>query len=544
MLMGLLHAQVVMSYLSRRLKFWKGRLSRMFGIHGLFKPWLVSVIFLAWKHRHWFLISLIAGASLGYALHFLWPKSYRATALVLIEAQKVPDKYVQSTVSSVVTDRLASISQEILSNTRLQKIVDDFKLFRDEKKTHYPEEILEMMRKNISVRLDKGMSQERTGAFYLEFTGTQPTVVAEVTNRLVSLFLEQNLRERALSAEGTSEFLDGQLSEAKRNLETQEQRLADYKLKHEGSLPGQEAYISSVINRLQQELQFVEESIARGNLNKVTLENAMQSARSTDTLATQLVERTEVVATEGPRIKKPSELIEEQLEIAVTRYKPNHPDIVEMKNRLELAKAAERADARKVVAKVKDQSPQLLRWKMQAKERDDSYKNQIEVIDRELANRSRQRGELLAKIEQQQNQLSQLPVRELQMGAITRDYEISVLTYKTLLDKGQTAHISSEMERRQKGERFRVLDPAKTPEKPLGWNEWAWTAIGSVLLLLTTAAVIGFFSLRRDLLLGEWELPEGVPVLAKIPILPLDSQKTEEKGKLLPKRYKVRFTQS
>ena len=516
----------------------------MFGIHGLFKPWLVSVIFLTWKHRYWFLLSLFVGALAGYAFHFFSPKSYRATALVLIEAQKVPDKFVQSTVSTVVTDRLASISQEILSNTRLQKIVDDFKLFREEKKTHYPEEILEMMRKNISVRLDKGMSQERTGAFYLEFTGTQPSVVAEVTNRLVSLFLEQNLRERALSAEGTSEFLDGQLAEAKRNLETQEQRLADYKLKHEGSLPGQEAYITSVINRLQQELQFVEESIARGNLNKITLENAMQSARSTDTLATQLVERTEVVEKEDPRIKQPSELIEEQLEIAVTKYKPNHPDIVELKNRLELARNVERLNARKTLGKAKDASPQLLRWKMQAKERDDNYTNQIAAIDRDLSNRAKQRTEILAKIEQQQNQLGQLPVRELQMGAITRDYEISVLTYKTLLDKGQTAHISSEMERRQKGERFKVVDPAKTPERPLGLNEWIWTIIGASLMLLVCGAVVGFFTLRRDLLLGEWELPEGMPVLVKIPVLPLDFQGTEEKGKLLPKRYKVRFTQS
>lgn len=513
-------------------------------LHGFLQPWLISVLFIVWRRKLAILCLALFGTAAGYMTHMLWPKSYRATALVLIEAQKVPDKFVQSTVSTEVTDRISSISQEILSNTRLQKIVDDFKLFQEEKKTKYPEEILELMRKSISIRLEKGMSRDRTGAFYVEFTGKQPTVVAEVTNRIVSLFLEQNLRERALSAEGTSEFLDGQLSEARRNLEEQEKRLADYKLRHEGSLPGQEQYISSVIARLQQELQFVEESIARANLNKITLENAMQASRSTDMLTSQLVERSEVKSAEAPKPKTRSQLLEQQLELVLMKYKATHPDVLELKRQIDVERKSEVEPVQKVVAST-EPSPQILRWRLQAKERDDNYRNQMTVIEKELENRSRQRAEILSRIEQQQTQLGQLPVRELQMGAITRDYEISVLTYKALLDKGQTAHISSEMERRQKGERFKVVDPAKTPEKPLGLNAEASAALGAGVCLLLSILTLQGIAMKQNALLGEWEIPGDIPVLARIPVNEAMAPKEKSSRRpLFPRRYKVRFTQS
>lgn len=512
-------------------------------LNGLMQPWLISFLFLLWQRKRWLMVLAVVGGASGYMTHMLWPKSYRAKALVLIEAQKVPDKFVQSTVSTDVTDRIASISQEILSNTRLQKIIDDFKLFQEEKKTKYPEEILDLMRKSISIRLEKGMSQDRTGAFYVEFTGKHPTVVAEVTNRVVSLFLEQNLRERALSAEGTSEFLEGQLGEARRKLEEQEKRLADYKLRHEGSLPGQEQYISSVIGRLQQELQFVEESIARANLNKITLENAMQAARSTDMLTSQLVDKSDA-RDESVKAKTRSQLLEQQLEIALSKYKPNHPDIIELNRQIEIERKFEREQASKAVAS-NEPSPQVLRWRLQAKERDDNYKNQLAVIERELENRIRQRTELLARIEQQQGQLGQLPVRELQMGAITRDYEISVLTYKALLDKGQNAHISSEMERRQKGERFKVVDPAKTPEKPLGLNAETSTALGAVLLAVLFVVALQLVAMKKNALIGEWEIPGDIPILARIPVNDAMAPVPEEsKRPMIPRRYKVRFTQS
>jgi succinoglycan biosynthesis transport protein ExoP len=481
-------------------------------------PRLLSAIYILWR-RAWLILSAIligvSGAYLGFEL---WPKSYKAHALIMIEAQKVADKFVQSTVSTGSSERLAAISQEILSNTRLQKIIDDYHLFQKEKSRLYPEEILNLMRKNITIRIDKTMSQERTSAFSVEFVGDSPTTVAEITNLLVSFFLEQNLKQRALAAEGTSEFLDSQLAEAKRALEVQEQRLAEYKLAHEGSLPGQESYLMSVIARLQAELQFVEESLSRASLNKANIESAMQSAHATDLLAAQLVEKATVKSDSVPRDKLQSELLQEQLMVSLTRYKPNHPTIVDLRAQIANAKAQEEQSAKSISKRPEEASPAMLRWKFEAKERDENFRNQLNLIEREVALRSAQRNEIIAKMEAQHRQLRQLPVRELQMGAITRDYEISLLTYKNLLDKGQHAHISSEMERRQKGERFRVVDPAKVPERALGPSLWLTMLLGGGTGFALGVVMILLSSMRRNVLIGEWELPPEIPVLARIPI--------------------------
>jgi polysaccharide biosynthesis transport protein len=487
-------------------------------------PRLVSAIYSLWRRSLLLLVLVILGVAIGFAGYRFWPKSYKAQALIMIEAQKVPDKYV--------------------SNTRLQKIVDDFHLFQSKKSRLYPEEILDLMRKSITIRLDKTMSQERASAFYVEFVGDHPSTVAEVTNRIVSLFLEQNLKERALSAEGTSEFLDSQLAEAKRGLEIQEKRLAEYKLAHEGSLPGQESYLMSVIARLQSELQFVEESISRASLSKANIESAMQSARTTDLLAGQLVEKATAKAEATPFVKPQSEILNEQLTAALTRYKPTHPTITELKDRIAIAKSQEALSAKNVVKEPVEEAPNMLRWRLQSKERDENFQNQLKLIDREMALRSAQRIEIISKIETQQRQLGQLPVRELQMGAITRDYEISLLTYKNLLDKGQHAHISSEMERRQKGERFKVVDPAKTPEKPLGLSLWLCMAIGGSAALLLSASVVLLLAFRRNVLLGEWELPQGMPVLTRIPIQKADKSSRQKRFPNLPSRWKFKILPS
>ena len=223
----------------------------------------LSIAYVLWRRRWYLLALMVLGAAGAGGWAVLEPKTYRASALVLVEPQKVPEKYVSSAVSTDVQDRLASISQQILSNTRLQKIIDDFQLYRRERSRLYPEEILELMRKRITIKLEKGWTQNRPGAFHVDYEGTEPGVVAEVTNRLVSLFLEENLRERELSAEGTSDFLEGQLQAARLRLQELETKVANYKIAHIGSLPGQEGYLNGAIARLQQELQYNDESVAR-----------------------------------------------------------------------------------------------------------------------------------------------------------------------------------------------------------------------------------------------------------------------------------------
>jgi hypothetical protein len=146
-------------------------------------------------------------------------------------------------------------------------------------------------------------------------------------------------------------------------------------------------------------------------------------------------------------------------------------------------------------------------------------KAQLTVANKELEDRRNEQQRILREINTYQNRVEILPVREQEMAQITRDYEISKTNYKTLLDKKLAAEMALDMERRQKSERFTVLDPARIPEKPVKPKRPMLYGIG-IAGSLVFAVVFGLcLELRRNVFLGEWELPDGTPVLARLPYI-------------------------
>src|ERR1017187_4356593 len=245
----------------------------------------LSIARTLWKRKLLILICSVA-VSLAIALVvYKIPTRYASEALILVDAQKIPEKFVSSTVSSDVQDRLATISQQILSSTRLVKIIADFDLYREEKKSSVQEEILEMMRKDISIKLERGwIVGNRPGAFRVGYLGRDPAVVAQVANRIANLFIEENLKTREVQAEGTSDFIDTQLQESKKRLDELEAAVGQYKLKHNGELPQQESAISGILSRLAVQLQTNRDSLERAEQSKAVLENTLKAAEATVTV--------------------------------------------------------------------------------------------------------------------------------------------------------------------------------------------------------------------------------------------------------------------
>ncbi|MDP3017350.1 MAG: hypothetical protein Q8N70_09815, partial [Deltaproteobacteria bacterium] len=130
------------------------------------------------------------------------PKEYRSATLILVTPQKVPESFIRPTVTSKIEDRLQSIGQEIMSRTRLEQLVSELKLYPEEAKSKSKEEVYELMRKDIRVEV-KG----KESYFTISYIGKDPRVVTTVTNKLASLFIEENLKLREQQAQGTSEFL-------------------------------------------------------------------------------------------------------------------------------------------------------------------------------------------------------------------------------------------------------------------------------------------------------------------------------------------------
>jgi polysaccharide chain length determinant protein (PEP-CTERM system associated) len=488
-----------------------------------------------WKHAALgSAVTMLLSAGAVLAIKRL-PATYRAQALVVVDSQKIPEKFVSSTVNSDVQDRLAAISQEILSSARLKQIINDYHLYTKQRKKHTAEEIIRMMRADIEVKLERGwISSGRPGAFTVAYKGPDPAIVAAVANRLAHLYVAENLKSREVQAEGTSEFIQNQLADAKAGLDKLEAAVSRYKIQHNGELPEQQNSLLGTLSRLQIELQGNQDAVNRAQQNKVMLENSLRVAEAEESAVSRLSHQPAIdglQTLQSPVIvrQSKSDLLRAQLEQARLHYSDEHPEVRRLQAELEAAlqhdAGSKEASPPEPPAVQRGSSPKQVQAQpvslelVRAQEHVADLKAQLNIADQEIRARTADRERILDSISDYQRRVEQLPIREQEMAALTRDYEISKQNYRSLLDKKISADISTDMEHRQKAERFTVLDPAKEPDKPFGPGRRIYAVAGcgiSLLFGIGAALARGFY---RNVFLGEWELPEGMPIIARVPMI-------------------------
>jgi polysaccharide chain length determinant protein (PEP-CTERM system associated) len=527
----------------------------------------LSILRTIWKRKIRITVAWVLFTVCAVAVVRLLPPVYLAETVVLVDSQKIPEKFVSATVADDLEERIASIRQMLLSGAELKKVIEEFGLYREERKTQFEEEILELMRKDITITLESAMPgsngasrAKRPGAFRIGYQGSDRTMVMQVANRLTDLYVEQNLKTREGQAAGTSDFLETQLRDAKKHLDEMEATVSAYKLAHNGELPQQENTLSGTLSRLQIELEANRDAINRAQQTKVILEssaNAMESNISAQSRAWEQVPRGEESGgyallpgqSATSPVGKASEALEVQLILLRSRFSESHPDVIRLRKAVENVKRSEaqkeaqkqasdaaaalasaqpaNAAAKRSPAPPLRESPEFARTREQLA----GLRAQIKGSDAELENRKAEQQRILRDLDVYQRRIERLPVREQEMAQITRDYEMSKENYKSLLDKKMAAEMSLNMERRQQSERFVVLDRAQLPEKPIKPKKPALYA-GGAGVGLVLALLVGFGAeLRKNVLLGEWELPAGTPILARLPYIevPIDSGQTKSK---------------
>jgi len=161
----------------------------------------------------------------GYAASFSIRPLYRAETTILAVPQRVPGDVVKPTTPVTgLDDRLRRLSQQILSRTRLERIINDFSLYPDQRRTGVMEDVIERMRKDVEFTIVHG------DAVRVGYVGTDPRTTMRVTERLASLVIDENLRDRVQVTAGTHQFLDDQIDDARRRLIELAKTLTRYRL--------------------------------------------------------------------------------------------------------------------------------------------------------------------------------------------------------------------------------------------------------------------------------------------------------------------------
>ena len=290
-------------------------------------------------HRKWLVLAVFVVTTVIVVLvTSRMPDVYVSETVIMVDPQKVPDTYVRSTVTGDVRNRLGTLSQQILSATRLQKIIDTLNLYPEDRKKLAREDVITRMRKdiNISILSDFGASQELQ-AFRIAYSGQEPRLVAQVTNELASLFIEENLKAREQQATGTNEFLQNQLQETRKTLESQEARLRDFKLKHIGEMPEQQTASLQIYGQIQSQLQLESEALSRAEQQKGYIQSMLASQSNAPVVDLDDQEPKPVNKAPDTQASKPTQAATARSRLAALqgRYSDEHPEIRRLKRQIQ-----------------------------------------------------------------------------------------------------------------------------------------------------------------------------------------------------------------
>lgn len=444
-----------------------------------------------------FSLALIIGIYLAVTL----PRIYEAKTMILVEGQRVPQNYVQSIVTENTAQRIATISQQIMSRTNLERIIKEYDLFASPKlEKMFIEDKVNNLRERISVDVIRDARRE-TEAFTITYKDKDPNMAARIANGLASYFIDENLKVRESQALGTSTFLDSELETMRSRLEQLEESIKNYRKTNMGELPEQLDTNLRILQRLQDGLTSRQQGLREARSRLATLNSQANSRESSV-----------VVIEGGQRRNEGTASLEElraQLESMQSRYTDKHPDIQRLKAQIaDLEARANEGAAQNGEAGLSSRIPLELR-------------RQLTETRQEIQSAETEIEELRAQIAVYQTRVENIPKREQELLGLRRDYDNIRNTYESLLTRKLEADIAVNMERKQKGEQFRIVDPARVPERPSqpDLRKLFLFVIAAGLGLGAGVAVLIEFVVPTFRKPDEVEQQYEIPVMAAIPQL-------------------------
>src|SRR5271154_2133001 len=231
------------------------------------------------RHIH-FLIPVFLGWLVVWGASWLMPVRYKSGTLILVEQPTMPKNYVVPNVTDDLQNRLQSITQQILSRTRLLLIIDKLHLYDHSRRQATEDEKVELMRRDIDIELVHDSRGEQITAFTINYSAHDPHVAQQVTGELTNLFINENLKVRQQQSEDTTKFIGNQLENARASLAGQEAKVREFKGEHEGELPSQEASNIQILSGLQAQLQNEQDSLNSAKQQRIYLQTLIEQYRS------------------------------------------------------------------------------------------------------------------------------------------------------------------------------------------------------------------------------------------------------------------------
>ena len=488
------------------------------------------------RRRHmYFLIPLLLGWLVVWGAGWVLPPLYQSSTLILVEQPSMPSNYVTPNVSEDLQDRLQSITQQILSRTRLLLIMDKYHLYEGGHNQRTSDEKVTLMRKDIDIQLVQREDRKGITGFTISYQGVNPQIAQQVTGELTDLFIDENLKARQQHSEDTTSFIESQLANAGASLAEQEAKVRDYQARHEGELPSQQASNLQILSGLQAQLQSEQDALNNAKQQSVYYQALIGQYR---TLGDASVTADGGPAT-LPAIDQQLETLRSRLADLRSHYTERHPDIQSLKD--EIARTERMRNQLLTGAKDQGKSGEHAGDASSAHDRSNPIQNQAllqlqsqqQANKLEIANREQAVVSLKARINEYQGRLNSEPARAQELADLERGYDQSKANYDDLLKKKNESSMATNMERMQQGERFTMLDPPSLPTRPTSPNRLKLCGIGLAVGLALGLIVVVGFEFMDDRMHNEKEIKTLLPIaiISEIPqiVTPADEESSKRR---------------
>lgn len=486
--------------------------------------------------RKWFIIiPLCISLTIGLFHTLTTKKTYEASTLILVQPQRVPTNYIRSVVTSTISQRISTISQQVLSRSNLEKIIDQFGLFENAEGM-YLEDKISIMRKRVQVKIER---TRRSGAeaFSIVFTGSEPQRVMRIANTLASFFMDENLKVREAQAIGTSEFLDSELEKTRKRLEEREKQLADYRKKYLGGLPDELETNLRTLDRLQLEINGQRELLRETKNSINILETRIARVKGNNSQKSELgfqksgLENGDGIAPEQSENQQKLELAEKQLETLLLTYTEKHPDVLKLKKAIEKLETTNREEEKTDQEETVEEKTQKVAGSLNTNSEILQKELQVKQMKEEFNRIQSDISKMEKQMKVYQKRVEDTPKREIEMQSLQRDYSNIQNVFNSLLDRKLEAELSVNMEKKQKGEQFRILDHARLPEKPISPDVkklFLLSVVSGLGLAVGIIFLLEFFdsSIRRE---EQIEKELGLKILAAVPTITRAKEKLKKR---------------
>jgi polysaccharide chain length determinant protein (PEP-CTERM system associated) len=471
------------------------------------------------RRRFWLLLvpMAIGGAALAVIGRVL-PDRYAATAILLVVKPKVT---IEGNETSRFTDRLRTMAEQILSRTRLENIIREQDLYLEERQKELMQDIVESMRDDVQV--DPARTAD---TFTVSYYGSEPRKVRDVTNKLAELFIRENTRERSTQAAQQTQFFASELKAAETALNAADAKREAFRRTNWAQLPEQVSSNQSALGNVQTQMRTSSEALNRAELRKRDLEAELKALENAAPVAPEAAP-----LTMGADGSLPAGSTEAQLRvlrdfIASKRasWSDNHPDMIRLRQvESDLEKKLQAELLTRPISQPAAVPPQE-RLRLA---RIGEIGNEIVLQDRIIQQEKAELGRLSGQAGEYQRRIEGVPALESEWLALNRDYDMLSTKYKELLGKVESARMQENVESRQIGEQFQLIDSAVLPQRPVSPNRPLLTGMGLAAGAGLGLLVVLLLEYRDSSFKTDQEVTRllSLPVLAVVPIMQSDEDR-------------------